>query len=239
MDLDGTEGKISNPYPLERMSGILRILIYPKELPLHRKVIVFDFGQVLTLNQQKQVYDPLLIELQRTSEEFFPVWGSFRHAYDQGLLNTKEYWTKVLQDLAIPDFESYVERNWQQLLATDLSAFDNPRIDMLEYVKDLGTRGIPLGILSNMPEDVGEFWESRWEGMECFTWKIWSGDLGLIKPEREIFDHLLKVLKRNPEEILFVDDIEANILGARNLGINGVIFSSVDSAKKEIETWLN
>ena len=205
---------------------------------MERKVVVFDFGQVLTLNQQKQVYEPLLLELDRSPDSFFPIWGSYRHDYDQGLLNTKEYWTKVLMELDIPDYLNYVEQHWQKLLATDLSAFDNPRTEMLNYVKDLGARGIPLGILSNMPEDVGEFWESRWDGMECFTWKIWSGDIGMIKPEKEIFQYLLNTIGRNPDEVLFVDDIEANILSAKALGIGGVVFSSVHQVQNEIEAWL-
>jgi putative hydrolase of the HAD superfamily len=220
------------------MFGILRYLIYPKEKPLERRVVIFDFGQVLTLNQQKQVYEPLLEELEKSSDEFFPVWGSYRHDYDQGLLNTRDYWTKVLKELNIPDYQTYVDQHWQKLLETDLSAFDNPRKEMLDYVKDLGKRGIHLGILSNMPEDVGEFWELRWDGMESFTWKIWSGDIGLIKPGKEIFQHLLNTIERNPHEVLFVDDIEANILGAKALGIDGIVFSSVNQVQNEIEHWL-
>jgi putative hydrolase of the HAD superfamily len=206
---------------------------------LHRKVIIFDFGQVLTLNQKKQVYTDLLKDLHLTPETFFPIWGSYRHPYDQGLLNTQEYWTKVLQELQVPDFQTYVAQNWQNLLATDLSAFDNPRIDMLGYVQELGNRGIPLGILSNMPKDVGEFWESRWEGMDHFTWKLWSGDFGLIKPELPIYTYLLDTIDRNPADVFFLDDIEANVLGATSLGIHGVLFTTVESAQIDIENWLN
>lgn len=43
------------------------------------------------------------------------------------------------------------------------------------------------------------------------------------KPDTQIYNYLLQRFSFNPEKALFIDDVEANILGANNVGIDGII----------------
>ena len=49
---------------------------------------------------------------------------------------------------------------------------------------------------------------------ELFAHCFLSHELGLIKPDREIYDHVVAELSCRPEEILFLDDNQLNIEGA-------------------------
>ncbi len=68
-----------------------------------------------------------------------------------------------------------------------------------------------------------------------FERRFLSFDLGLIKPEREIYEHVLKEINVKPEECVFIDDKPENIEGARKLGIHGIVFENKEQLKQDLE----
>ena len=59
---------------------------------------------------------------------------------------------------------------------------------------------------------------------EIFDGLVFSAPIGLTKPDKEIFDHILLKYDLKPEETVFIDDNINNILGARASGIKGYLF---------------
>lgn len=51
-----------------------------------------------------------------------------------------------------------------------------------------------------------------------------SYELGLLKPDIEIYQKVLQKLKALPEEVIFVDDKPKNVAAAESIGIHGIIF---------------
>ena len=64
---------------------------------------------------------------------------------------------------------------------------------------------------------------------------IISGEIKVKKPDRNIYQHTIKVAKAKPSEIVFVDDMKRNITGARKLGIHGIHYTSVKMLKKDLK----
>ncbi len=64
-----------------------------------------------------------------------------------------------------------------------------------------------------------------------------SSEVGLIKPEPAVFEHIMQKLGVRPEECIFTDDSPRNIAAAERLGINVILFTGVTELKKQIE-WL-
>lgn len=52
-----------------------------------------------------------------------------------------------------------------------------------------------------------------------------SYDLGLLKPDRRIYQTVLRKLDAAPQETIFVDDKPANVLAAQDIGIHGIVFN--------------
>jgi putative hydrolase of the HAD superfamily len=57
---------------------------------------------------------------------------------------------------------------------------------------------------------------------DCFEKSYYSHDIGLRKPDREIFDFVLKDSNLAPGETLFIDDTWANVEAANAIGIHGL-----------------
>ncbi len=62
-----------------------------------------------------------------------------------------------------------------------------------------------------------------------------SADVGICKPDKKIFEHVIKELGCEASEILFIDDSVSHVLGAQELGIVGYHYKSL----VDFKTFLN
>ena len=54
---------------------------------------------------------------------------------------------------------------------------------------------------------------------ECFDAQVISSEVGLGKPDRRFYEHLLTHCELNPAETIFIDDRKDNVEAAEELGI--------------------
>lgn len=64
---------------------------------------------------------------------------------------------------------------------------------------------------------------------------IESCRIGMQKPDPKIYEYTLEVLKAKPQEVIFLDDIGANLKPAREMGIATILVKDVYSALKELQ----
>lgn len=66
-----------------------------------------------------------------------------------------------------------------------------------------------------------------------------SNLMGVSKPDPDFYRYISKKEGIEPENIIFVDDTEENILSAQKIGINSILFTDSESLKQQIETFNN
>jgi HAD superfamily hydrolase (TIGR01509 family) len=72
-------------------------------------------------------------------------------------------------------------------------------------------------------------WKIEKLGIEDYFQKIFiSAELGMVKPEPEIYHHVLKKMKLKPKNCLFIDDSKENTAAAHKIGIQSILFKSTD-----------
>jgi putative hydrolase of the HAD superfamily len=112
-----------------------------------------------------------------------------------------------------------------------------PNEPMIELMRDLRGRGYRMALLTN---NVRE-WEPLWRPMvpidEIFELVVDSAFVGVRKPQPEIYELTVERLGGGIgfADCLFVDDLEDNIAGARDLGMAAVHFQSTEQAIAAIE----
>ena len=103
-----------------------------------------------------------------------------------------------------------------------------PFIDgMPQLVKDIKATGGKLFLLSNVSIGFAQNWHTvphLRELFSIFDGLVFSGPLGIIKPSRDIFRHVMTTYNLKEEDCIFIDDSEKNIRGAENAGIRGYLF---------------
>jgi len=163
-------------------------------------------------------------------DRFEALYWADRHAYDEGKLTGLEFWRKIVRNAslnldpkAIDDLKSWDARMWTT---------QNPV--MLAWQQNLKQHGVLTAILSNMGDSVLENMQREFDWLSNFDVLLWSFQLKMAKPDPAIYHHALEKLGTRPEETLFIDDKNVNIEAARALGINAILFSTVDHLRKDL-----
>lgn len=109
-----------------------------------------------------------------------------------------------------------------------------PKPDTLELIRELHDRGFSLYCLSNIPSERYAFLKAQHNFFDLFKGAVISGDLGLVKPEKEIYEYLFETYHLEPASCVFLDDMPINIDGARAVGMHGIIFTDAASCRTRL-----
>jgi putative hydrolase of the HAD superfamily len=91
-----------------------------------------------------------------------------------------------------------------------------------------------VGALNNEARETNEYRFEKFGLRKLFDVSLSSCYLGLRKPDLAIYKRALDILGRPAERILFIDDREENLAGARSAGMNGIRFTGADSLRSEL-----
>ena len=110
-------------------------------------------------------------------------------------------------------------------------------VALLERARAAGHR---LALLSNMPLPYADHLEAQ---HACFGWfdaRVFSGRVGLVKPERAMFDHARHALDLDLGNALFIDDHPTNIGAAREFGWHAMQFENAAQCEADLRAlrWL-
>lgn len=103
--------------------------------------------------------------------------------------------------------------------------------DMAGLVLRARQAGVRTALLSNSWGN--DYPRDGWD--EMFDAVVISGEVGMRKPDPEIFEHTLKLLDLAPAQCAFVDDLPANVEAAVRLGTVGVHHTSYAATAAELE----
>ena len=103
-------------------------------------------------------------------------------------------------------------------------------------MSELKEKGYNIYILSNYSEYLFRKHTEQLPFRKILDGGIVSYQTGAIKPEVEIYTHLLEKYDLDPKECIFFDDIEANVEAAKSVGIKSRLITSEEALLKELES---
>jgi 2-haloacid dehalogenase len=107
--------------------------------------------------------------------------------------------------------------------------------ETVEMLRELTAAGIPCYALSNMEPELFMTRRARFPFMSWFTGHVISGIEGVAKPDRRIFEILLRRYGLRPQSTVFTDDSAQNIKAAQELGILAVQFTSARRLRQDLQ----
>ena len=115
---------------------------------------------------------------------------------------------------------------------------DQIDMSLIRFIRAHKT-GNKMGLLSNGWPSTRCFLDERWHIADIFDDMIISAEVGLAKPDRRIYQLALDRLGVEAEQTIFIDDLDENIRGARELGIHGIHFQSPQTVLEELKDLLD
>jgi putative hydrolase of the HAD superfamily len=195
------------------------------------KAVVFDVGGVIVQWQPLQLMREHLpaVSPDEAHAQVFQSWapGADWLEFDRGTVDPDALAERITRRTGYP-------RAAIESLIGAIGAHLQPMPDSVALIARVRAAGHALGLLSNMPRPYADHLEAA---HECFGWfdhRAWSGRLGLVKPDRAFFDHLLTQLEVEPSQAVFIDDHVGHVEAARRYGWSGVHFQNAAQAEQDL-----
>ncbi|QEO13477.1 HAD family phosphatase [Agromyces intestinalis] len=198
-------------------------------ISLSPRVVVFDYGEVISREPSDDDRAALVERAGAEAEPFWSAYWAHREGLDQGTLSIADYWSTVGRDLGLEYSPIDVHELWSIDHRSWLSV-DPGTLEVLHALRAGGTR---LGLLSNAGADFAG-WLRFGSFAPLFDRVFISGELGLVKPGREIYEHVIDELGIEASDLVFIDNKAENVEGAKAVGGDGHVFT--DAAG--LEAWL-
>lgn len=177
------------------------------------ETIIFDFGDVF-INLKKSKLEKKLKKIGLT--EWNEDLKNLNEGYETGKYRESEFFLGIQK--YTPETELYlIRRAWNSIIGD----FPKNRLEFLETI----VPKYKLFLLSNtdsthidvVERELGKDFFNRF--VSCFEKVYFSFEVGMRKPNEEIFKFVLEENKLNPKTTLFVDDNLDNIEGAKKVGL--------------------
>jgi len=193
------------------------------------KHIFFDIGGVL-LNIDPMVsikYWGKCANLStKVLKDHFPY--AAHEQYETGQISDDEFFQMVKN--ALPQPNGLIDVNfwegWDRLILNETKT-----VELLPILKN--SYGIYLLSNTNHRHIQHEL-EKRFSFQNQVHRTFYSFEMGCRKPEKEIFLKALKNINTNPEECLFIDDMETNVTQAKSLGFHTIHFTGFNNLTTEL-----
>lgn len=188
------------------------------------KNIIFDCGRVIM--QYDEHYISSFFAEDKADIDLLATVGMSRkywNAFDEGSLAEADYLVEVKKELP-EHLHSAVEKlcaNWTSHM---------PPIPGIEAViSEIKASGKKLYLLSNFNKRLRNELHLA-PSLKLFDGLVISGEIGMTKPDVNIYKYLVDTYKLDPAECIFIDDRADNLEAGEKIGIKGYLFDG-DSEK--------
>ncbi len=188
----------------------------------HIGAVIFDLGGVLLDWDPRYVYRSYF----DTSEEIDRFLANINFAEWNMQQDRGRPFLEGVADLSLqhpqyaPLIRAYYEQ-WDRCIA-------GPIPGTVEIARALKALGYAVYVLTNCSAETFPIARDRYPFLDLFDGILVSGEVGLVKPDRRIFDSMLHRIGRRAAQCLLIDDAPLNIAAAQALGFRTILFHSAD-----------
>jgi len=188
--------------------------------------VIFDWGGVLIDDPRPGLLRYCSEAFGVPLEDYTPVNDLFLDEFHKGKISEESFWLQISSKLgkSMPAARS----QWYEAFR---SAYV-PKQEMFRLASSLHDKGYKTAFLSNTELPAVEFFHEQ--GYDIFDVLVFSCVEGVMKPERRIYEITLERLGSKAGQAVFIDDRQDYIRGAKDVGLNTILFKTIDQVKDEL-----
>jgi len=192
------------------------------------ELLLFDLGNVLVRFEPERFPAALGMSPQEAQTNYEGGMRDLTNSYESGLCTTEEYFASL---------RNFLQNRFDLLKLKNafVGVLTDPIPGMEELVRDATSR-VAAAVVSNTNETHFNSVLPRIPALHYLPKRYLSYQVGVIKPSPEFYQRVLREEKVKPGEMLFIDDVEANIAAAEKAGMAGYLFDGADRLRKHLNT---
>jgi len=188
--------------------------------------VIFDWGGVLIEDPAPALFKYCANALDVSEEQYAIAFDICINDFQAGAVTERQFWMNMTKRLEVPMPKA--DSLWTEAFAQAYK----PRQEMFSLASRLQQAGCKTAILSNTEKPVVELINKQ--KYDVFDVTVLSCLEGTAKPGRKIYDLTLARLGIPAEQALFIDDKQPNIDGAKQAGLQTILFKNTEKLKKDI-----
>lgn len=192
------------------------------------ETLVFDIGNVLVDWNPRYLYRKVFTD-EEEMERFLGTVATFEWHREQDRGRSSEEATALLisrHPEYAREIEAYYGR-WEEM-------FGGPIEGSVRLLEELHERGYPLYALTNWSAETFPLTRTWYRFLDLFDEIVVSGELGMIKPDPEIYGVLVERTGLDLATSVFIDDSAPNVRAAEELGFKGVLFEGAEGLRDDL-----
>ncbi|MBL7995192.1 HAD family phosphatase [bacterium] len=192
------------------------------------KTIFFDLGNVLVDFDWKASAIKIADHAARSPEEVYHLCSGSEIArkYECGMITTAFFFETLKDEIGFKLTAEELHGLW-----SDIFTLNEKNVAVLDKIRKI----YPVGLISNTNEAHVHWIEKQFGFLAWFPHPTYSYFEGCMKPRKEIFLSALTALSVTAKESLFIDDLDSNVLAARELGMQAIHLSPEKDLELELK----
>jgi putative hydrolase of the HAD superfamily len=194
------------------------------------RAVIFDWGGVLIDDPTHAVLSYCAEKLGVSEQALFKEHMKIEPLLQSGKMTEKEHWKRICRKLKVPESRIPQASIWYKGLSKDYHEKET-----LTFARSLKEKGYKLGFLSNAERAGVRWFNDHEKHYSFFDARIFSCNVKCVKPQKKIYNLMLKRLNAKKGEAVFIDDRIINVKGGENAGIKSILFKSPGQLKKDLK----
>jgi len=188
--------------------------------------VIFDWGGVLIDDPRPGLLRYCSEAFGVPLEDYTPVHDSFLDEFHKGKISEERFWQEITGKLGKP--VPPARSQWYEAFR---SAYV-PKQQMFRLASSLHDKGYKTALLSNTELPAVRFFHEQ--NYNMFDLLVFSCLESVMKPGRRIYEITLERLGSRARQAVFIDDRQDYVRGAEDIGLNTILFKSIDQVKDEL-----
>jgi putative hydrolase of the HAD superfamily len=194
------------------------------------KVLLFDLGGVLVDFDHLRSAERIAAFCSKTPRQIYDLFfeSGATVAFEAGKIAPEDFYLQVKQILDLKLSYTSFEPIWNDIFF--LSAKNRSVFGLINNLR----ANYKTAMLSNINILHYEYLRKNFPVFGVFDKVFLSFQLGLVKPDREIYNLVIRDLGVSPQEIFYTDDRPELVQSAKSLGIRGCVFTNFGQLTSEL-----
>lgn len=195
------------------------------------KVIIFDLGKVVLEHSYEDMFELLSKNFEISADQIKDLFSQIKEEWSTGKIDVNFVAKEFSKLIKKPKSVHKIVESWQKEhdVRTKINNQTLRIVDSLRksYAVILLTNTIDLHYNAVAKTGLYQHFDKIYPSFK----------LGLRKPDKRIFQYVLKEMKIKPDEAIFIDDKVENTKAAQSLGIKSITFRSTQDLKVQLEKY--
>jgi 2-haloacid dehalogenase len=192
--------------------------------------VIFDIGNVLVKWDPSNLYRKIFPGEEERRHFLHTICTMEWHTLQDAGRSPQEGTTELLDKY--PEHKeailAFYDR-WEEM-------FDGAIEGTVEILKEVKEKGYRVYALSNYNAELYQRTVNDFPFLDWFDGKIISSEAKMKKPDENIYRLLFERFAIDPQTAIFIDDLAANIAAASRLGLHGILFTTPEALRQELQT---